>query len=60
MGKVALVPLKILRRIVELDKDEDDEIIVGIHLPSERFLVDDDTAQQYKAPGKSFFLFDKK
>lgn len=58
--KVGLVPLKVLRRIVELDSDKDGETLVGIHFPDERFLIDVEQAEQWKDPGESFIIIDQR
>lgn len=60
MSKVGLVPLRVLRRIVELDKDLPDDTMVGIHFPNDSYIISDEQAQKIKDPGKSFCLLDKK
>lgn len=59
MGKVALVPLRVLRRLVELDKNEDENLIVGIQLPNDNYLIDNETAGRECIEGKSFVIIDQ-
>lgn len=59
MAKVGIVPLKILRRIVELDKDKDGEMLVAIHFPSDEYIVEEEVVSKIKEPGTSFYLFDQ-
>lgn len=58
MSKVGLVPLRVLRRIVELDADKDPDTIVGIHFPDDRFLIDQSQAEEWKDEGESFIIVD--
>lgn len=58
MAKVGIVPLKVLRRIVELDKNEDGEMLVAIHFPNDSYIVDEEKVSRLKEPGKSFMLMD--
>lgn len=60
MAKVGIIPLKVLRQIVQLDKDKDGEMLVAIHFPSEKYIIDEEKIKNLKEPGESFAIIESK